>query len=387
MHIKRFEANSMEEALTEIKQVFGPDALILSSRTIRKNRRSLGLFSRERVEVQAAAPRRRDREDASADVGRPTALENERFRDSQGMDVLVAEFRSAIRGIAARQEFEEEIRGELRGLRFALDRRFGRSPGEGQTDAIEPAVARLMMLGLEWTNAEAVATQWREAQVEGDQSSIESFLDDRIEGRLLPPRPEERPSIRVLVGSPGVGKTTTLAKLATRNEEGEGEVALVSMDPYRIGAEAQLEQYAALLDTPFVSINEAAGLSEILLRYPRHRVLVDTAGRSRAFGDDLDSLSDLRDRSGRAVSIEWVVDATARLEVHRAQLERFKKLSPDRVILTKVDECEDLKGPLNLILSAGCPPLSWIGKGQRVPEDLEIAELSRFREGGHAWLQ
>lgn len=401
MHIKRFEADTMEAALAEVKATFGPEALILSSRTLRKHRGSLGLFSKQRVEVQAARPRRGDGagrapEPAAAAAAPAASL-------AQGRDD-VAELMRECRGLMSRMEgraaFEEEMRSELRGLRIAMDRRFAeqaagrpRADGEAGGGPESLAIAHLASQGLDLVHAEGVASRWLAAQAEGAREGIDAFFASEIESRLAPPRAAAGPDVRVLVGAPGAGKTTTLAKLAARNEEGEGEMTLVSMDPYRIGAEAQLEQYAALLDSPFVSADTAEALPAILRDYPKQRVFVDTAGRSGAIDGHLGGLQALRDRTRRAVSIEWVVDATTRPGVQLAQMERFGQLAPDRVIFTKIDECEDLRVPLNLLFSEGCPPLSWMGSGQRVPEDLEVAEVDRFRgsgssgRGGAAWLQ
>ena len=399
MHIKRFEADTMEAALAEVKAAFGPEALILSSRTLHKHRGSLGLFSKQRVEVQAARPRRgpsASQEPESVSSEPPVSGS----REGDEVAALMRECRSLMNRIEGRAAFEEEMRSELRGLRIAMDRRFAEQAaaksGEGNGARNDPsalAIAHLAAQGLDLRHAEAVAARWLDAQAGGARDGIDAFFAREIEAQLAPPRAEEAPTVRILVGAPGAGKTTTLAKLAARTEEGEGETALVSMDPYRIGAEAQLEQYATLLDSPFVSADTAEALPAILRNYPKRRVLVDTAGRSGAIDDHLGGLRALRDQTRRAVSIEWVVDATTRPGVQLAQLERFGGLAPDRVILTKVDECEDLRVPLNLLFNERCPPLSWMGSGQRVPEDLEVAEVDRFRgqglngRGGAVWLQ
>jgi flagellar biosynthesis protein FlhF len=386
MHIKRFEAASMEQALSQVKAELGPDALILSSRTLRKGRSVFGLMARETVEIQAAIERRpatrsqaESRRGESEAPQQATAATRSADRD---LETLIAQLRGELASIRRRPDFEEEIRGELRGLRFALGSAL-RSAGD---QALEPSVAKLLGWGLEWKHAEAIATKWRAEAVAGNQTSLEAVLKDRIEAALTPPRVSQTPGIRVLVGAPGVGKTTTLAKLAARNEEGEGEVALVSMDPYRIGAQDQLRRYAELLDSPFCEVSRAGELPALAARHPRHQILVDTAGRGRQREDRLEPLDDLRGRLGRPVSIELVVDATARLEIQQAQLARFAPLSLDRIIFSKIDECDGLEAPLNLLLSPGCPPLSWLANGQRVPEDLVVAEHGFFNVSklGHA---
>ena len=101
---------------------------------------------------------------------------------------------------------------------------------------------------------------------------------------------------------------------------------------------------------------------------------MDTAGRGRGEDETLIALEPLRATLGDALRVELVVDATARPEVLRAQLDRFAGLRPDRIVLTRIDECDGLAPVVDLLLDPHCPPACWFGTGQRVPEDLETAE-------------
>ena len=395
MHIKRFEADDLEAALAAVKAELGEDALILSSRTIRKGGRSFGLLGRSRVEVQAALERGADRPGAArpdrrADrprqdaAGAPTrdGLEADRSVLPTGRDgdasagtgdaaslALMESLRRELARQQARESFEEELRSELRGLRRALGRVLQTS-GAGTVDAEVEAVARR---GIDWVHAESIVRERRERAEAGEAATVDGVLAARLEKRIVPPREDARGRLRVLVGAPGVGKTTSLAKLAARNEEGEREVALVSLDHYRVGASDQLRHYAELLEAPFHEIDAVGELGRLSDGRGSVEWLVDTAGRDRAGDRRLGSLLPLRERFGGRTSIELVIDATARLEVQRAQLERFAPLAPDRLLLCKVDECEGLGDVANLLLDPGCPPLCWLGTGQRVPEDLDEA--------------
>lgn len=386
MHIKRFEGSTLEAALDRVRSELGPDALILSTRTIRKGRSALGLWARESVEVQAGLERHSQR---SAQATRSDPHVDSIPKDSRAvgaeaeLETLLMGLRRELATLRSREDFEEELRGELRDLRRAIDIAFRDAGG----DRTEESVAKLMAGGLDWSHAASIAGQWRARVADGEPVELETVLRERVEAALTPPRAEERPGIRMLVGAPGVGKTTTLAKLAARNEEGERDVALVSMDPYRIGAQDQLRRYAELLDSPFCEVSRAGELREVASRHRGHSLLIDTAGRGKRFEDRLESLEGLRQgltksAVGRPVSIELVIDATARPEVQQAQLERFAPLGPDRVILSKTDECDSMSAALNLLLRRDCPPLCWLADGQRVPEDLRIAEAEMFLSGG-----
>jgi flagellar biosynthesis protein FlhF len=387
MHIKRFVADSLDEALEAVRVALGPDALILSSRTITLSRGAFGLLARRGVEVQAALERGSSAErSAAADLRRP----DESGRREGGHE-LESELRSLLGGLRQeiavlrrRESFEDEVRSELRGLRVALAqhtaREIVRAEASGSHAGVDLELARLVAAGIDLVHARALAAQRERESDAGGKAprSLDQILSERLEGRLTPPRADGARRIRMLVGAPGSGKTTTLAKLAGRSEEGEREVALVSLDPFRMGARDQLRAFAELLDSPFSAISSPAELAEVARRETRRSILVDTAGRSPADALRLVGLESLDPALREATSIELVVDATARAEVARAQVERFASLRPDRLILTKLDECDSLAPVVNLLLDERCPPVCWLGTGQRVPEDLEIAEPAVF---------
>lgn len=368
----------MEAALAQVREALGPDALILSSRTVQRGRGAFGLLARRTIEVQAALPRATGRIEASLpDVPRrrvdEDAVEGERDAALRG---LVEELRREMAVLRRREAFEEEVRSELRGLRSAVGQLVDSRPGA----EFDRAVCALAQAGLDWIHAQSLVEEWQVRMGEGAACSLERVLHDRLEARIVPPRTDPAAPIRILVGAPGAGKTTTLAKLAGRGDEGEREVAFVSLDPFRIGAREQLRAFAGLLDSPFSELSSPGELAEVARRHPDHAIFVDTAGRSPADAARLAPLESLRHSHalGRETAIELVIDATSRRDVARAQLSRFGSLAPDRLILTRLDECDDLAPIVNLLLDDRCPPLCWLGTGQRVPEDLEIAEPALF---------
>jgi flagellar biosynthesis protein FlhF len=374
MHIKRFEAPTLDAALAQVKRELGPDALILSTRTRRRGHGAFGLLSRTTVEVQAAleraapagsAERARDPEPRVSAQGSPV--------ERTGLEASLRELRRELAELRERDAVQDEIRRELRELRGALEG-LARRDEAGE----DPRVRALAAAGLEWSQAVSLVEEWRRARAEDGSVQLEDVLRRRLESRLAAPRVDRAARPRIFVGAPGVGKTTTLAKLAARNEEGERDVVLVSMDPLRIGAEAQLRGYAERLASPFVEATTAEELPAIAARFARHALLVDTAGRGRGGSDGLEPLRALRRVMGRRASIELVLDATTSPAIQAAQLDRFAALEPDRLILTKVDECDSPGALARLLLDVEGPPVSWLGDGQRVPEDLRVAEPGFF---------
>lgn len=382
MHIKRFEAATLAEALAEVRAELGPDALILGSRTIQRGWDRFGLLSRSVVEVQAARERSDERSTSTAEV-------DARFGACVGEDGQLGDVRETWGGAALRVDddrfarFEAEMRSELRALHRAVAELARPEPqpqpqrrreGAFTDECLDPVRRRLELAGLGESTREQLITDFLDASVERPGIGLERFVRAAIDARLTPPRPLDSGQVRMMVGAPGVGKTTTLAKLAARNEEGERDVTLVSLDHYRVGASDPLRRYAELLESPFVEVSSAKEIARLPARRSGHEVLVDTAGRGRGDGDHLMSLEPLREGLGEALRVELVVDATARAEVMRGQLDRFAALRPDRIVFTRTDECTNLAPVVDLLLDPHCPPASWLGTGQRVPEDLQAAE-------------
>jgi flagellar biosynthesis protein FlhF len=197
---------------------------------------------------------------------------------------------------------------------------------------------------------------------------------------LVPPRDDDRTPVAIFVGPTGVGKTTTLAKLAAREQHRLGDVSLVTTDTFRIGAEDQLRIYAGLLAVPFGVARSADELAQQAKGWRGRRVLVDTAGRSRRDPGPLADLCRLRERLGIRARVHLVLSATTKDVDLRAEVERYAPLRPDSLIFTKLDESDSLANVANLLLDSGAPPLAWLGTGQRVPEDLAFPEPRSLAE-------
>ncbi|GAA0705424.1 flagellar biosynthesis protein FlhF [Dyella marensis] len=177
-----------------------------------------------------------------------------------------------------------------------------------------------------------------------------------------------------LVGPTGVGKTTTIAKLAARAvlRHGASQVALVSTDNYRIGAAAQLEHYGRLLGTRVFPAHDAESLREVLdVLRGRRVVLVDTAGVA---GSDprLEQQMQLLRAAGELRTC-LVLAANAQAQAIDDMVRAFLPQQPQACILTKLDEAPSLGGALSALIRHRLP-LDYTTDGQRVPEDLATAD-------------
>jgi len=182
-----------------------------------------------------------------------------------------------------------------------------------------------------------------------------------------------------VVGPTGVGKTTTLAKLATRwcLRHGNQDLALVSTDGYRIGARDQLLTYARILDVPMHTAEGGRQLGQVLARLKDKRlVLVDTAGMSQRDARVPAQLDALRLGLAQA-RVLLAVPAGGEPRAVDETLAAYARVAPQACVLTKIDEAASLGASLSAVLRRKLP-IAWLCDGQRVPEDLHAAPPKRL---------
>jgi len=186
------------------------------------------------------------------------------------------------------------------------------------------------------------------------------------------------PRIIALVGPTGVGKTTTVAKLAALYALRDGHrAALITIDNFRVGAVEQLKTYARIMGLPLeVAATPAELEAAIELHGDKELILIDTAGRSPKDQEKIDELKGFLE-SRFAIEIHLCLAATTRDREVQDIVERFGILPVSRVIFTKLDESESFGSIVNAHLRTKFP-LSYFTTGQRVPEDLEIATAGRL---------
>ena len=174
----------------------------------------------------------------------------------------------------------------------------------------------------------------------------------------------------MFIGPPGAGKTTTIAKIAAQQRALTGRrLSLVSADGFRVGAVEQLRLYAEIIGSPFTAARSAAELERALIAAPLP-ALVDTAGRSPKDAAPRELLTVLSAMPGVRTHLVLPAGCTAR-EAER-MIDLNDALRPTRVVLTKLDE-SDPAAPLASVLEQHGLRVSYLGTGQRVPEDLAAA--------------
>jgi len=416
MQVRVFEAEDMGSALKKVREAFGPDALILSTRTVR--RKGLGLLGKPMIEITAAidgaASIAADTDTSSkksspARPARPArALHDdvsyeEIWHNENMMDPSInktrgwREHRDSDHLSSIREEIDtvkDLIQGFARvisDMSKAIATR--QDPGQHSNllsigdEWLAPMAGLLASRGIQ---AEATAMILKRAaeKLSPGQVNSRELLDDffaetitdllQVNSPILLNSPGQK---RVaLVGPTGVGKTTTIAKLAAAYLTKFGRrLALVTIDTYRIAAVEQLKVYGKIMNLEVEVVMSPPQLKEVLCRHQdKKMLLIDTAGRSPKDDKSIEELAEFL-QPDLNIESHLVLAATAReRELHEA-VRRFGVLDLKSYIFTKLDECESFGALLN-VHTRNNYPLSYLTDGQKVPEDLMIADPKKIAD-------
>ncbi len=183
-----------------------------------------------------------------------------------------------------------------------------------------------------------------------------------------------------LVGPTGTGKTTTIAKLAARyaQKHGPGSVLLITTDTYRIAAYEQLATYGKIIGCTVKKATDAKDLSDLLFQYrAKSLIMIDTAGFGQRDVRLVSQLDTLKDSNCANIKKYVVLQANAQYRVMAKILDSYKKISLQGCIFTKVDECYSLGEAVSAAIEFGIP-LSYVTDGQKVPEDIKVADSKQL---------
>ena len=363
MHIRTFRAANLQDALDQIRQSMGREASVLHTRQVRDGWR--GWLGRSYVEVTAGLRDRREEEP-------PASMR--RFEEPR---------------IASESSSADVGAGQGGGL------------GQGGAGTNHPPVllAHRDALIAEGVAAE-IADRWLSSaagfatatgvDVHDHFAATHAPWDDHLraavgrEIRIASPirtQPGDR-RVVALVGPTGVGKTTTVAKLAAGFRlEARRRVGLLTIDTFRIAAVQQLQAYAEIMDLPMEVVENTDGMTAALDRLSDvDLVLIDTAGRSPRSDARIDQLVDMLGRA-RPDETHLVVSATAGPHAIAGVLRGFAPVSPTATILTKIDETPWTAPALSALVGSpggesgrDAVPLSYVTHGQQVPDDISVAD-------------
>jgi flagellar biosynthesis protein FlhF len=414
MRVKTFEAGSMQEALDVVKKEMGEEAFILSTRTRRRPAAS-GKGEEAVIEVTAAV----DEAQAGnpplavgspgltyglrAPLGAPPAPRPPREpappappMDLQPLRRELLEIKGAVAALKDNDLRNASILKELDQMKALLSRiqRQGMPPaqlhlppsllelyGDLVANDVEPLIALRLC---EYAQRALTDQDGDGAAGAVDAERARLFLR-RVIADFIPVAPPiqldpGKMRVAALVGPTGVGKTTTLAKLAAYAQlHLKQKVALLTLDTYRMAAVDQLQQYAQILQVPMhVALTVEDMRSALRFYQDRALVLIDTPGHSPKDTETLGQLRGLLDELPD-VETHLVLSATTKPRDLTEIAARYEPLHPTRLLFTKLDETSTF-GPILSTLARVKRPLSYLGTGQEVPDALELATSRRVAD-------
>ncbi len=387
MKVKTYKAIDMQEALRLIKRDLGPQAVILSTRKVVDGKRAFGLLGRPMVEVTAAL-------DGPGIPGSGEPLPEGMKGQEAGLKALeslkeeLGELKREMAQVfeAARQpalELRSRLESELEELRWWTSKMVQHVRIRDSQVSTAPGNAMLLKLvrnGMRESHALQIVLRveqelgQRTVEEENFSPTVESLLSRLAKTQdPLIRDPSKGPAVLALIGPTGVGKTTTVAKIAARCAlDGGKKVALVTNDTYRIAAVEQLRTYARIMGVPLEVVLEPGELSRVLDSHSdKDIILIDTAGRSPMDGSHMGELKDILCSDTRVKTLLLVSATTESSALERA-VRRFISLRPVGLIGTKLDEAPHFGALFSVSLQMRLP-FAFFTTGQRVPEDIRSA--------------
>jgi flagellar biosynthesis protein FlhF len=363
----------------------GPDAAVLHTREVQQ-RRLFGLFSgRRMIEVTASRgvnvpSRLRAKEPAETAAAKKSALPTcARPVASASPAVLDSPRQQSV----LLPGVHEQI-ADLQTMVKELCRRSGTSRAGDLPEELFKLFTKLVDADVgEDLAQELVERLRRESRGKlGDSVMLQSRIAQMIESDIRSAGPiaitPGRCRVAALVGPTGVGKTTTIAKLAANYRLKEKRrVGLITVDTYRIAAVEQLRTYANIIDLPMQVVSTPKEMHEAVRQMAgMDLVLIDTAGRSPKDEIRLQELKAFISEAS-ADEVHLVLSSVAASRTLHQTAERFAAVGSTALIITKLDEANGL-GNLLPVLRISRMPVSYLTNGQNVPDDIEIADSRRL---------
>lgn len=385
MQIKKFQAEDMAGVLGLIKKEFGSEAVILSARDISHGSGILGFMKGPGVEVTAAT----DTGCRAPKIKGPLIRRYGLYNGEPGG--------SPTTGLTSRRRSIPLFKGVTGGLKNGLrPKKVGNKTGQRDVKmSFLNFYQEMLGQGVEEDIAADLVAELNDAASSDRLSKTEDIkpclidILKRMGATTAPPkiRPREQ-KIMALIGPTGVGKTTTVAKLAAIEALQNGmEVGVLAIDDARVGSISQLEAYSRIIGVQMEVAANRQEVKESLRRLKtKNLILIDTPGISQKRMDRLRELKDLLDKI-QGLEICFLSSAATKEMVFEDIFEKFGIMPIKRLIFTKLDESIEYGAVLNQLIRTKVPA-SYFTNGQEIPENIESATLERLvdlilvRKGG-----
>jgi flagellar biosynthesis protein FlhF len=366
MKIKRFQAADVRQAIREVRDVLGPDAVILSNTRVDGGIEIVAATDYDETQFR--------RQSATADMSKP---QQPRVEINPSTEERFAQPKPApTENIWSQEPTLVQMRREIASLRDMLQNQLSDltwKDMERQSPTQMQLLKRFLRMGVDVEIAKAITAQmaglddldmaWRQSMGRL-ASQLRLSEDDFL----------TQGGIYALVGPTGVGKTTTIAKLAARCalKHGARHVALVTTDSYRIGGQEQLRSYARILGVPIRVARTHDELKDTLADLlDRRFILIDTAGMNQRDMKLSEKFALLKQQSPRVKTL-LTLSANTQASGMDDIIKAFSHLDLSGCILTKTDETSSLGGALSAMIRHQLP-MAFVTNGQQVPEDLSLA--------------
>jgi flagellar biosynthesis protein FlhF len=374
------QAASHREAEQKVRAKYGDKAKIMHHKTVRMGG-FLGLFGREGVEVTGYFAHEPARQESyrRAPQQQQQNLEEEKqkilssVKSDKTMDLVLKELQSLKEQIGERDADREQHREE-------------------QHNGSHPTVEKIENL-MEQNDFTTSYIRWISSKLRRNLSMDELEDFDTVQQRVIDwigesisvyePSKRQHPTVFVLVGPTGVGKTTTIAKLAAMYGIGSGgrttnKVRMLTIDNYRIGARQQIETYGEIMDIPVSFVESGEDLKkQMAFAEEADYVFIDTIGKSPREFAKLGEMQELLSGCGRSSTTHLALSATTKTSDMYEVLQQFEPFGYQSVVLTKLDETIRL-GNVISVLSEKQKPVSYFTDGQGVPQDIDHASVEKL---------
>ena len=375
MKIKRYFAPDIRQAIRKVRDEQGPDAVILSNQRVNGGIEIVAAIDYDESLLRDNGMQRGKKVTSGLDASIPVSLTGGEVQIPSQQSVSNKGDQGQSQIVWSQDPALVEIQDELKRLRDMLENQLsGLAWGDMNRRYPQRAdlIQRLMKIGLSASLCQEITSQISsDMDIDRLWGNALSLLADRIpisEADLL-----NEGGIVALIGPTGVGKTTTIAKIASRFtlRHGNRDVALITIDNYRVGAYEQLRTYGRILDIPVRNADSKQELQQILNDLKGRRlILIDTAGMGQRDHHLINQAGILDCNS--AIRTSLLLSATTRLSGMADVIQAFEIFRPSDCIFTKIDEATSIGNLLSVVIKHHLP-VSYISDGQQVPEDLHRA--------------
>lgn len=380
MIYKTFKAPTYKEAVLKAKMEMGTNVYIIGRKEVKEGG-FLGLFSKTMIEIIVAK-----NEDQENRISKNTTT----TKNSQTESILQAASAIQKKLLTSQGESSSSEDGtilkELKEIKARLEQVTDSKDKEKERPYLDKLVHILNANDFSGDFIQQLRKKF-EDELTLNEVQNPKILEEKFKGYLMnsidTSGPVElgkgKPSVVVLVGPTGVGKTTTIAKLAaTYGVIQKRKVELVTIDSYRIAAIEQLGKYAELMQIPFTVVNTREEFKIVIMNSRSEVIFVDTAGKSQKNNLGLAEMRNILDGAKSNLDIHLVLSATTKYRDAVDIITRFNQLMYNKVIITKLDETNTIGSVLSIMNPE--KKLSYFTNGQGVPDDIEIADKEKLFE-------